>query len=130
MIKNNRTKKSTTKQPLKKLPSPPQKKQPARTNVLTKKQPRKPAKKVLLGTATALAAKTASAKPQKRIDPSEAVLDDDATPADATWAGFSEEEFLKGEKGGKKRAADDHEEEKDEEDDEDDLDGFGIDEEE
>jgi hypothetical protein len=66
----------------------------------------------------------------KHIDPAEAILDDDATPADAGWAPFSEEEFLKGEKGGKKRAADDAEEEKDEIEDDDELDGFGVDEEE
>ena len=69
----------------------------------------------------------------KHIDPAEAILDDDATPADAGWAPFSEEEFLKGvslDKAGKKRAADDAEEEKDEVEDDDELDGFGVDEEE
>jgi hypothetical protein len=66
------------------------------------------------------------------VDPVEGLLDDDATPADAGWAAFSEEEFLKGEKGGKKRAADDLDEEKEEEasEDDDELDGFGIEDEE
>lgn len=61
------------------------------------------------------------------VDSAEGVLDDDAAPADSEWAKFDEEEFLKGEKGGK-RDADDADEEKEEEDDE--LDGFGVDEEE
>jgi hypothetical protein len=57
------------------------------------------------------------------VDAAEALLDDDATPADSDWADFSEEEFLKGEKGGK-RDADDEDEEAEEDDDE--LDGFGF----
>lgn len=60
-------------------------------------------------------------------DVSEAILDDDATPADNEWADFSEEEFLKGSKK-KGRAADDDDEEEEEEDDE--LDGFTVDEDE
>jgi hypothetical protein len=73
---------------------------------------------------------TKKAKDTLSVDGAEGILDDDATPADSSWAPISEEEFLKGEKAGKKRAADDTDEEKDEEEDEDDLDGFGVDDEE